>query len=176
MRNHLLADAIIWARKSARILSDMQKNARIIKNKGEGDFALDADIASENFLLNKIRKKYPDHSIFTEESGSHVKKEEYLWVIDPLEGTLNYKHNIPFYAVNIGLFRKGVPLLGVVYAPVLDELFYAYKGKGAFLNGKRIHVNNDSDIAASFFSRRGEGVEMETNSPLASSTVLAMAR
>ena len=148
----LLRFAIQLAKESAHLLERMHKKAKIVTYKKEGDFALDADVASENYILKKIREKYPDHDILTEESGHHHKDSDYLWVIDPLEGTLNYAHHLPLWGVNIGLMYKGQPFLGVLYAPVLKELFYALKGKGAYLNGKRIHVNNDTDIMKSFYS------------------------
>ena len=147
-----LAFAISLAKESSRILERIHKKAKIVKYKGKGDFALNADILVENNVIKKIRQKYPEHDILTEESGHHHKKSEYLWVIDPLEGTLNYAHNLPFWAVNIGLFYKGEPLIGVVYAPLLKELFYAAKGKGAYLNGKRIHVSKDTEIIKSFYA------------------------
>ena len=147
----LLKFAITLAKDSASLLQRMQKKAKIVNDKGGGDFALNADVASENFIMKRIRQKYPDHDILAEESGHHHKDSDYLWVIDPLEGTLNYAHRLPIWAVNVGLFHKGKPFLGVVYAPVLKELFYAVKGKGAYLNGKRIHVNKDTNFMRSLY-------------------------
>ena len=144
--------AVTLAKKSARLLETMQPRAKIKVDKGKGDFALDADIASENLIVSAIRKKYPTHDILTEESKHKHQDSEYLWIIDPLEGTLNYAHKLPLWAVNIGLWKKGEPLVGVVYAPVLKELFSASKGHGAHLNGKQIQVNNDSHLIHSFYS------------------------
>lgn len=154
--SNLLKFAITLAKESAKLLQRLQNKAKIVKEKGKGDFALDADIDSENYIMKKIRQKYPSHDILTEESGHHHKDSEYLWIIDPLEGTLNYAHHLPIWAINIGLFYKGKPFIGVIYAPVLKELFYAAKGKGAYLNGKRIHVNEDEDPTKSFYSVSSE--------------------
>ena len=148
----LLKFAIQLAKESAKILLKMQKKAKIVKYKGKGDFALDADYESEQYIMKRIKEKYPEHDILTEETGHHHKKSDYLWIIDPLEGTLNYAHSLPIWAVNIGLFYKGQPFIGVVYSPILKELFYAEKRKGAYLNGKRIHVNKDSELSKSFCS------------------------
>ncbi len=151
-QSDLLKFAISLAKESAQILKRMQKNAKIVQEKVQGDFALNADIASEQHVMKRIRQKYPSHDILTEESGHHHKDSEYLWIIDPLEGTLNYAHHLPIWAVNIGLFYKGKPYLGVIYAPIIKELFHASKGKGTYLNGKRVHANKETDIMKSFFA------------------------
>ncbi len=150
--NEFLTFAVQLAKESAQILKKMQRNAKIVQEKIKGDFALDADVASEKHIMKRIRQKYPEHDILTEESGHHHKDSDYLWVIDPLEGTLNYAHHLPIWAVNIGLFHKGKPYLGVIYAPIIKELFYASKGKGTYLNGKRIRVNKETDIMKSFYA------------------------
>ena len=150
--SNLLSFSIKLAKEAAVILQKAKKTAKIVKYKGLGDFALNADYLSENHIIKRIKQKYPGHAILTEETGKHSKKSDYMWVIDPLEGTLNYAHNIPLYAVNIAVFYKGQPFVGVIYAPHLKELFYAAKGKGAYLNGKRIHVNKDKEVMKSFYS------------------------
>lgn len=151
-QSSFLRYAVKLAKESANILQRMQNKARIVKQKGKGDFALNADNASEQYILKEIRRKYPHHDILTEETGHHHQKSDYLWMIDPLEGTLNYAHHLPLWAVNIGLFHKGKPFVGVVYLPILKELFYAEKGKGAYLNGKKIHVNKDTDLLKTFIA------------------------
>ena len=148
----LLKFSLKLAKESARILLKMQDRSKVVVNKGKGDFALDADIASENHIMARIRKKYPDHDILTEESKHEHTQSDYLWVIDPLEGTLNYAHKLPVWAVNVGLFYKRKPLIGLIYAPILKELFHAVKGQGAYLNDKRIRVNKETDIMKSFFA------------------------
>ena len=149
---NFLAFAIKLAKESTKILQRMQNKAKIVKQKGKGDFALNADNASEQYILKEILRKYPHHDILTEETGHHHQKSDYLWMIDPLEGTLNYAHHLPLWAVNIGLFHKGKPFVGVIYIPMLKELFYAEKRTGAYLNGKKIHVNNDSDLLKTFIA------------------------
>ena len=144
--------AMKMAKESGKLLTRMQNKAKIAVQKKQGDFALDADIKSEELIVRTIKKHYPHHDILTEETKHHHVSSDYLWVIDPLEGTLNYAHHIPFWALNIGLFHKGKPLLGVIHSPITKETFHALEGKGAFLNGKRIQVNNESDPLKTFFS------------------------
>jgi len=144
--------ALKIAKESAALLERMQPRPKVKVNKGRGDFALNADLASEKLIVNAIRKKYPAHDILTEESKHHHMDSDYLWIIDPLEGTLNYAHKLPLWAVNIGLWKNGKPIVGVVYAPKLNELYTANSGKGAFLNGKKIHVNQEHDILRTFIS------------------------
>lgn len=149
--SELLSFAKKLAKESGAMLLKMQAKAKIVKHKGkQGDFAMDADMKSEKHILQAIRKRYPNHNILTEESGKHHQNSNYTWIIDPLEGTLNYAHNVPLWAVNIGLFYQNKPLLGVVYAPKINELFHAIKGKGAYLNGKKIRVNKDTTLNKSY--------------------------
>lgn len=151
-QSNLLKFAIKLAKESGQILLRAQKTAKIKKYKKQGDYALDSDYKSEQHIMKKITEKYPEHDILTEETGHHHKDSEYLWIIDPLEGTLNYARHLPIWAVNIGLFHKGQPHTGVIYSPTTNELFYAQKGKGAYLNGKKIHVNKDTNLLKSFFA------------------------
>jgi len=144
--------AIKLAKESGKILVKMQGKAKMVNYKGKGDYALDADIKSEKYILAQIKKKYPDHAILSEETGMQDKESNFMWVIDPLEGTLNYANKIIMWAVNIALLYKGKPFMGVIYAPLLKELFYAEKGKGAYLNGKKIKVNDEKNIVDAIIS------------------------
>jgi myo-inositol-1(or 4)-monophosphatase len=107
----------------------------------ETNLVTQIDKNAEEIIINKIRKKYPDHDFLAEESGSHNKQSEVRWIIDPLDGTLNFTHGMPLFSVSIAVEVKGVVVAGVVYEPNLDELFTAEKGNGAFLNKKPIHVS-----------------------------------
>lgn len=107
----------------------------------ETNLVTQIDKKAEEIIINKIKAKYPDHDFLAEESGSHNKQSEVRWIIDPLDGTLNFTHGVPLFSVSIAVEVKGVVVAGVVYEPNLDELFTAEKGKGAFLNGKPIHVS-----------------------------------
>jgi len=114
-----------------------------IKFKGRIDPVTEADLKSEKFITDNIIKKYPHHEILTEEGSAVGQKSPYRWVIDPLDGTVNYSHAFPVYCVSIALVYKGEIVLGAVYDPQLDELFWARKGDGAYLNRKKIHVSGE---------------------------------
>ena len=107
------------------------------------------DKKSEQLVIEKIKQHFPHHDFLGEESGSAEVKSEYRWIIDPLDGTVNYTHALPIYCVSIGLEYKGEIVLGVVYDPSLDELFTAEKGKGAWLNKKRIAVSKTEKLIES---------------------------
>ncbi len=137
----LLKVAKAAAKAAAKLLLSKQNNSKIKIRKNGWDYALDVDIRAEKLIKNLIKKKFPNHSFLCEESNLEKHKSEYLWIIDPLDGTLNYAHNIPLFAVSIAVVHQKKPIVGVIYIPKLSELFHTVKGKGAFLNNKKIHVN-----------------------------------
>lgn len=108
-----------------------------------------ADKESERYIVDAIAKAYPDHAVLGEESGMHAGHSDYRWVIDPLDGTTNYSQGLPVFSVSIALQYRGETLLGVVYAPYLDELYEACRGRGAWLNGRPIRVSDKSDTQRS---------------------------
>ena len=97
-------------------------------------------------MIDKLSKIIPKSGFIAEESGSKEIKNEWVWVIDPLDGTTNFIHGIPLYSVSIGLLKDGELFAGVIYEPNINELFHAIKGEGAFLNGKRIFVTKTSEL------------------------------
>jgi myo-inositol-1(or 4)-monophosphatase len=138
------------ALESGALLRERYHSARTIDYKfNVADLVTDADKASEALLVEAIRATYPDHNILGEEGTgerSLLQEKGVLWVIDPLDGTVNYAHQLPMFAVSIGVLVDGVPTIGVVYLPILDELFCAERGKGATLNGKPISVSSAPDL------------------------------
>ena len=112
-----------------------------VRSKRANDFVTEVDRAAEAAILEIVRKAYPAHAILAEESGASAGGEEYRWIIDPLDGTTNFIHGFPQYAVSIGVEHHGALEHAVVYDPVRDELFTASKGRGAFLNDRRIRVS-----------------------------------
>lgn len=112
-----------------------------IEYKGGVDLVTAADRASEALIVERLRARYPRHDIVAEEGGGNESGAEYRWYVDPLDGTTNFAHGLPLFAVSIALERQGRLVAGVVYEPVLDELFAAQAGQGASLNGKRIQVS-----------------------------------
>ncbi len=101
-----------------------------------------ADKAIENLIISKINERFPDHDIFGEETGHAGKNSEYCWIIDPIDGTQSFVKFHPYYSISIALYKNGEGYAGAVNAPALGRLFTAQKGKGAFMNGKAIHVSN----------------------------------
>lgn len=113
------------------------------------DVVTEADKASERLIIDGIHSAFPGHSVLAEESGRDGTDDaEWLWIIDPLDGTTNFNQGLPVFSVSIALQHNGVTVVGVVYAPYLGEMFTATKGNGAYLNGKPIHVRRNSDIGS----------------------------
>ena len=120
------------------------------KSSHRADAVTKADLLADKMITSEIKKRYPTHGIIAEESGTHQSNAEYVWVIDPIDGTLNFSLNVPLFGVMICLMQHKKVMLSAVYVPVSKELFFARKGKGAFLNGKRIHCSRSTDFGRSF--------------------------
>ncbi|MFH1784663.1 MAG: inositol monophosphatase family protein [bacterium] len=122
------------------------------KNGSITNIVTDVDRKSEALIIRTIRKVFPEHEFLAEESGKNKARSEYRWIIDPIDGTTNFVHSFPFFCVSIALEKAGKLEVGVVYNPVHDELFYAQRGKGAYLNRKRIRTSSISDISRSLLA------------------------
>jgi myo-inositol-1(or 4)-monophosphatase len=133
----LLETAVEGARRAGRVLRERFHEPRTISFKSGIDLVTDADKASEAVLLAWLRERHPDHAILSEESGASA-GSRYRWIIDPLDGTTNYAHQLPHFSVSIAVEGEGELLIGVVYDPMRDECFSAVRGQGATLNGKPI--------------------------------------
>ena len=153
--------AIKAAKEAGKIiLSYYSKNVNAVSKGSTYNLVTKADIASEDKIISIIKDKFPGHSIMTEESGEEIHKSDYCWVIDPLDGTNNFYHKFPMFCVSIALYKKGKPLIGVVFDPLKKELFYAEKNEGAFLNNKKIKVSSSNKLSKSllalgFYYERG---------------------
>lgn len=134
------------AEKAGKILTGLFGQVKKIEKKGGIDLVTEADLQSENTILNTIARHFPRDSILTEEAGELIQLPERMWIIDPLDGTTNYAHAFPFFAISIALEFKKECVLGVVYNPFASELFEAAKGSGAFLNRRRIHVSRTEKL------------------------------
>jgi myo-inositol-1(or 4)-monophosphatase len=138
------------AEESGKILADNFGGKFKISSKAVvSNLVTEIDHKSEQKIISIIRRDFPDHSILTEESEGLTKDSDYRWIIDPIDGTVNYAHGIPITCVSIAVEKKGEVILGVVYNPMGGEYFFAEKGKGAFLNNRRISVSKNSDIEKS---------------------------
>lgn len=118
-----------------------------ISNKeGVNNLVTEADHAAEKAIFEVIRKHHPDHYILSEEAGAMEQDSPFKWIVDPIDGTVNFAHGLPLCCVSIGLEKDGEMIMGAVYAPILQELFVAEKGQGATLNGKPIRVSGETDV------------------------------
>lgn len=138
--------ALDLARQASKLQLRKFRSPLNLRWKSRTDPVTEVDQACEALIIRGIRKAYPKHAILGEESGSHpVAGAEYQWIIDPLDGTVNYSHGLPSFAVSIGIYERGKPLIGVVAAPALGETFVAEAGHGAFVNGKRLSVSKSRE-------------------------------
>jgi len=112
-------------------------------------FVTETDLRINNLVLKNIKREFPDHSILSEEGDDFSESSEYVWICDPVDGTHNFAHGIPTATFALALVRNGDPILSVILDPFEDRLFYAQKGKGAFLNGKKISVNKNTGLKKS---------------------------
>jgi myo-inositol-1(or 4)-monophosphatase len=144
--------------RRAALLAALRRAGRVLKRrfgkvgyreKGRANLVTDADLESQREVLGTIRRAFPGDDYKAEEDEVKLTGAEYLWLVDPLDGTTNYAHSYPASCVSIGVLRRGRPVLGGVYDPSRDELFLAEKGKGTTLNGRRLRVSKPRRIADS---------------------------
>ncbi|HJX01481.1 MAG TPA: inositol monophosphatase family protein [Terriglobales bacterium] len=139
------------ARRAGALLMEYFVRGVKTEYKGAGtvDIVTDADRASEKLIIESLRAAFPDHGIVGEEGSRSQIAGEYIWYVDPLDGTTNFAHGFPIFCVSIGLARNNEVVAGVVYDPSRNELFAAQRGRGATLNGERIHVSKISKLGES---------------------------
>lgn len=150
----ILTVATKAAREAGRIINKASNdvNALKVQSKDFNDFVSEVDHAAEQAIIDTLKYAYPEHGFLGEESGKSNSESDDIWIIDPLDGTTNFLHNFPVYCVSIALQQKGVLTQAVIYDPVRNDLFTATKGRGAFLNDKRIRVANRSKLQASLIA------------------------
>ena len=156
--------ALCAAREAGGILTHFFNDGFTVRNKGVADLVTDADLAAERRIAEVIRSAFPDHAILGEEENAGDVTAEHLWVIDPLDGTTNFAHHIPHFAVSIAYLHHGRAECGVVWNPIRDDLYIARRGHGASHNGKPIHVGgqqtmSESLIGIGFYYDRGAMME-----------------
>lgn len=136
-----LYQTISWAREAGAFQKERFGTELTIERKSsQTDLVTEVDKGSEQIILANIRRAFPEHGILAEETGRQEGNSDYCWVVDPLDGTTNYAQGLPIFAVSIALQHQGHSVLGVVYAPMTDQLYAAVLGEGAFVNGKPIRV------------------------------------
>ena len=125
--------------------------------KGPSDFVSNADIKTEKIIINELMKSKKNYSIISEEGGSKINSDtENVWIIDPIDGTTNFLHGVPHFAISIALKSNNEIVSGLIYDPIKDEMFYAEKNNGAFFNNQRIKVSKKKDIDSCLFGTGGE--------------------
>ncbi len=156
--------AILAAKESGSLLSDYFDNGVTMRHKGVVDLVSDADVNSERKIVEVIRNAFPGHSVLGEEENSETVESEDLWVIDPLDGTTNFAHRIPHFAVSIAYYRQGKAECGVVWNPIRKDLYVAERGQGATHNGVPMRIGtqtalSDILVATGFYYDRGAMME-----------------
>ncbi|MEC7839829.1 MAG: inositol monophosphatase family protein [Chlamydiota bacterium] len=153
-REKYLTIASTAANLGGRVLKEHWGKLTDVREKSAaGDLVTEADHRSEDIILNYLKKFCPTHTILSEETGLHeVEGAEFVWAVDPLDGTTNYTHQVPFVAVSIGLLHKGHPVVGVVYNPFINEEFKAAAEMGAFLNNHKIDVSMTNEMSKSLLA------------------------
>ena len=161
----MLNIAVKAARAAGSLINRASMDVDMLKvtTKSANDFVTEIDQAAERVIIETLLTAYPGHAILAEESGREhgAKDSDYLWIIDPLDGTTNFIHGLPMYAVSIALSFRGQVQQAVVYDPTRNDLFYASKGRGAFMNDKRLRVSKrnrmaDCLIGTGFPFRKGD--------------------
>ena len=163
----MLNTAVKAARKAGNVIIRATRDLDLLKveSKRQNDFVTEVDRAAEAAVIGVLREAYPNHAILAEESGeSKGSQGDFVWIIDPLDGTTNFIHGVPQYCVSIGLKHKGIITQAVIYDPVKNELFTATRGAGAFMNDRRMRVSSrlrigDSLIGTGFPFSKMESLE-----------------
>jgi myo-inositol-1(or 4)-monophosphatase len=161
--NQFLDLAIEAAREAGDILITEFDRPVKISYKGEVDIVTQADKRSEQAIVSRLRTHFPKHAIVAEEGGGTESTSLFRWHVDPLDGTTNFAHGYPCFAVSIGLEEAGELIAGVIYQPISRELFSAAKGEGAYLNQKKIHVSPIEKLATSLLSTGFPSVKRAQN-------------
>ncbi len=153
MINEFLKTAIYSVESSGQVLIDYFENLHDFKQKNQNprDLVSEVDILSEKNIKKIITSNFPEHTIIGEESGEEKHNSEYRWHIDPLDGTVNYSQGIPFCAVSVGLEKRNEVIVGAIFNPLTEEIFFASKGNGAYFNGKEIQVSQKKSLEEGLF-------------------------
>ena len=134
----MLKTAIEAAKQAGRLIAGKYPTRQTPTIKGYRDITTEVDIAAEEVILDLIRTRFPEHTILSEEAGGGGIGEDYTWIVDPLDGTSNYAHQVPIFAVSIGLLERGEPVIGVIHDPLRGHTFAAERGNGATLDSEPI--------------------------------------
>jgi myo-inositol-1(or 4)-monophosphatase len=143
----MLQTVVEAARRAGQVIRERYPGGRNVTIKGYRDIVTEVDTAAEAVILDLVRTRFPDHAVLSEEAGGSGISSGYTWVVDPLDGTTNYAHRIPFFSVSIGVLEDGEPVVGVIHDPLRDQMFVAERGKGATLDGQAMHVSRVAKLS-----------------------------
>lgn len=162
----MLNTAIKAARAAGKVMtrSWQRLDELSIREKGRHDYVSEVDIQAEQSIVQVLRQAYPEHGIMAEEGSNHTGQDGFVWIIDPLDGTTNYLHGVPHFAVSIALKRHERLEQAVIYDPLREELFSATRGGGAFMNDRRIRVTSRVDLQGALL---GTGIPFRAEQDLA---------
>lgn len=149
MRSEIAEQVIQAAREAGAMIMKDWDAPKEVTHKGRIDLVTKTDLRVETMLVDRLQAILPGSTFWSEETHAEAGMGESTWIIDPLDGTTNFVHQIPFVATSIALWQKGQPVLGVINLPVMGELFHAIRGEGAFCNGSRIRVSRTGDLGKS---------------------------
>jgi myo-inositol-1(or 4)-monophosphatase len=144
--DNFLATAEKIVREAGLIAKKMSSYPQVLKHKEHGDIVTEGDLSVEEYVLSSLKEQFPNHGFDSEEKGGENIKAEYVWVLDPIDGTKYYAKNIPLYSVSLALEYRGEPVLGVVYSPEFDQMYCAAAGCGAALNGNSINCSSEKHL------------------------------
>lgn len=150
------------AREAGAILRESYRSAKTVEHKGVIDLVTEFDRRSEALIVSALRRAFPEHAIRAEEGSGNSAASEYEWLVDPLDGTTNFAHGFPVFAVSLALTRRGQLIAGVVYDPLRDELFAAEVGHGATLNGSPLKISTQAELGQSLLAT-GFPYDVRTN-------------
>ena len=142
----MLETAVEAAKQAGRVIAERYPDGRTLTRKGYRDIVTAADTAAEAIILDLIRSRFPEHKVISEEAGGEGVGNGYTWIVDPLDGTTNYAHHVPIFAVSIGILLEGNFVIGVVHDPLRDQTFTAIRGKGAWFESTPMHVSDAAHL------------------------------
>ena len=144
-----------------------------VSNKGPSDFVTNADLKAEKIIIEELKRAKPNYSILSEEKGLENNKDSKTWVIDPIDGTINFLHGIPHFAISIALQDNNEIIAGIIYDPIKDEMFYAEKNNGAYFNNQRMKVSKKNIIEDCLFAT-GNKIDYNQELPVRKSGCAAL--
>ncbi|OCT12844.1 hypothetical protein A8709_21160 [Paenibacillus pectinilyticus] len=170
----IMQDAIRYVKEAGKLIMDLiNMPLHIQEKKNQSDLVTEVDVRSEQLLRGQITRDYPTHWILSEETDGgredshHTLLEPpagYGWIIDPIDGTINFIHSLAHFAISVGIVRDGLPICGVVYNPVTDELYAGRKQGGAYVNGKPIQVGNEQELSQALLATGFQAIDWKPNS------------